>query len=248
MFEAYSNALNAAKAVNEDNAALPADVNNATEALEEQLNAIKAAIVDVRSHTLKVTEAGLATLYLDFPATIPTFAGEDAGAYIVTGVKAGNWLNLVKVEGVLPANTGIIVKANAGDYEFVGSLENPEGLTENLLKGTVEDKGIEGEAYVLGHAEETGEVVFAMAKMNGTSWLNKANKAYLLLRDIPNASGVSFYGFRFDNEEDGEEENTTAIENVETATVNVIYDLSGRRVNEITETGIYIVNGKKVIK
>ena len=34
-----------------------------------------------------------------------------------------------------------------------------------------------------------------------------------------------------------------AVENAE----NVIYDITGRRVNEITEAGIYIVNGKKVL-
>ena len=34
-----------------------------------------------------------------------------------------------------------------------------------------------------------------------------------------------------------------AVENAE----NVIYDITGRRVNEITKAGIYIVNGKKVL-
>ena len=46
------------------------------------------------------------------------------------------------------------------------------------------------------------------------------------------------------------DKNTTAIEDVEAeAEGSVIYDLTGRRVNEITKAGIYIVNGtKKVIK
>ena len=41
-----------------------------------------------------------------------------------------------------------------------------------------------------------------------------------------------------------------AVEEVETENVNetVIYDLAGRRVNAITDKGVYIVNGKKVIK
>ena len=244
LFEAYSNALNVAKAVNEDVAALPADVNNATDALTEQLNNINAAIESVRSHTLTVTNAGYATLFLDFSATIPTFTGEDAGAYIVTGVKAGNWLNLVKVEGVLPANTGIIIKADAGDYEFVASSGTPVNVDENLLKGTLTDTYIEGEAYVLGYAKGTEEVVFAKAEMNGTSWLNKANKAYLPISALPSASNISFYGLRYDDEDD---ENTTAIENVEIVNENVIYDLSGRRVETITAPGIYVVNGRKML-
>ena len=46
------------------------------------------------------------------------------------------------------------------------------------------------------------------------------------------------------------DKNTTAIEDVEAeAEGTVIYDLTGRRINEITKAGIYIVNGvKKVIK
>ena len=41
---------------------------------------------------------------------------------------------------------------------------------------------------------------------------------------------------------------TTAIEEVETeAAETVIYDLTGRRVNEITKAGVYVVNGKKIL-
>ena len=45
-----------------------------------------------------------------------------------------------------------------------------------------------------------------------------------------------------------EAENPTAIDAASAETEAVIYDLSGRRVKEITVKGIYIVNGKKVIK
>ena len=43
------------------------------------------------SHTLNVSAAGWATLYLDFNAEIPAFEGEDAGAYIVkaSGINNG---------------------------------------------------------------------------------------------------------------------------------------------------------------
>jgi hypothetical protein len=41
---------------------------------------------------------------------------------------------------------------------------------------------------------------------------------------------------------------TTAIDAVAADADAVIYDLSGRRVKEITVKGIYIVNGKKVIR
>ena len=45
-----------------------------------------------------------------------------------------------------------------------------------------------------------------------------------------------------------EEGNTTAIEAVDAEAENAeIYDITGRRVNEITKAGVYIVNGKKVL-
>ena len=45
----------------------------------------------------------------------------------------------------------------------------------------------------------------------------------------------------------GDEKTVTSIENIAVENAeNVIYDITGRRVNEITNAGIYIVNGKKV--
>jgi hypothetical protein len=46
----------------------------------------------------------------------------------------------------------------------------------------------------------------------------------------------------------GDENSVTNISNIAVENAeNVIYDITGRRVNEITEAGIYIVNGKKVL-
>ena len=240
LFEAYCNALNAAKTVYEDNTALPSAVQNAKEALEEQFSAIN-DVIEVRSYTLSVTNAGWATLYLGYNALIPDFtkAGDDAGAYIVTGVKDG-WLTMEKVVGVLPENTGIIVKANEDDYVFNYAAEATIDVQRNLLQGSVVDLKVEGAAYVLGYAEDTTEVVFGKAKMNGTYWLNKAYKAYLPVSALP--ASLQSNSLRFDF-------GTTAIEEVETenAEAEVIYDLTGRRVNQITKAGVYIIGGRKVL-
>ena len=209
----------------------------------EATNALTSALAAIYTpYTLNVTSAEWATLYLDFPATIPAFDGDDAGAYIVTGVKDGNWLNLVKVEGVLPANTGIIVKANEGDYTFNYAPVATANVEDNLLEGSVAATTVEGEAYVLGYAEDTKEVVFGKAKMNGTSWVNNANKAYLPVSALSAGSDAPYYSFRF---EDG----TTGISEVkgENGEVKAIFDLTGRRIEAITAPGIYIVGGKKVL-
>ena len=191
------------------------------------------------SHTLNVSAAGWATLYLDFNAEIPGFEGEDAGAYIVkaSGINDG-YITLEPVTGVLPANTGIVVKANEGSYTFSYAAEATADIEGNLLMGSVEDEVVTVPAYVL--AIDNGKVGFYTATTTGQAegkFLNNANKAYL-----PKTAGMSAasYSFRFPG--------TTAIENVEVEnTVKTIYDLTGRRVEAITAPGIYIVNGKKTL-
>ena len=204
-------------------------------------------VVIPNPHTLTVTDAGWATLYLDFPAEIPTFTGEEAGAYIVTGLKEDNWLNLVNVKDVLPANTdvlpantGILVKASKGNYTFNYAATATEKVDGNLLKGTVASELVEGAAYVLGYAEKTNELVFGKAKLTDGKFLNNANKAYLPATSVAGASLSASLRFDFGG--------TTAIEEVETENAEtVIYDLTGRRVNEITKAGVYVVNGRKVL-
>ena len=185
-------------------------------------------------YTLSVTNAGYATLFLDFNAAIPT----NVEAYIIKkdGINNG-YITLTQVTGVLPANTGVIVKANAGDYTFAYSADEAADVAGNLLEGSVTDKDVEGEAYVLGVVD--GAVGLYKAEAAGTSWKNNANKAYLPASAVPNKT-VAFYGFDWDG--------TTAIDNVEVENeVKAIYDLTGRRVEAITAPGIYIVNGKKVL-
>ena len=187
------------------------------------------------SYTLSVTDAGYATLFLDFAAAIPA----DVEAYTVTAVNNG-YVTLTQVTGVLPANTGVIVKAAEANYTFAYSTDEAADVTGNLLKGTVADKNIEGEAYVLGVVD--GEVGLYKAAMTGTSWKNNANKAYLPASAVANKS-AEFFGFDWDG--------TTGISEVkgENGEVKVIYDLTGRRVEEITAPGIYIVNGvKRVVR
>ena len=185
------------------------------------------------SYTLSVTDAGYATLFLDFNAAIP--AGVEA--YTVTKVNDG-YVTLAQVTGVLPANTGVIVKAAEANYTFAYSTDEAADVTGNLLKGTVADKNIEGEAYVLGVVE--GKVGLYKAAMTGTSWKNNANKAYLPMSAVANKS-AEFFGFDWDG--------TTGIDEMteQRAESKEIYDLTGRRVEEITAPGIYIVGGKKVL-
>ena len=223
--------------------AITGKINNATNSAFEQ-NIVEGGYVDFlfvvteevapKSYTLAVGETEWATLFLDFNAAIPT----NVEAYTVTAVNDG-YVTLTQVTGVLPAETGVIVNAAEGDYAFAYSADEAADVAGNLLKGSVADENIEGEAYVLGVVD--GEVGLYKAQASGTSWKNNANKAYLPMP--AGAEGIKSYSFRFG-------EGTTAIENVEVENeVKAIFDLTGRRVEEITAPGIYIVNGvKRVVR
>ena len=79
---------------------------------------------------------------------------------------------------------------------------------------------------------------FYAAKLTNGKFVNNAGKAYL---PKPAEASARFISFDFGTE--------TAIESIEGAEVEnaVVYDLSGRRVQK-AQKGLYIVNGKKVVK
>ena len=124
--------------------------------------------------------------------------------------------------------------------------EDAADVFANILKGTVKDEYIEGKAYVLGNKNGIG---FYQAELNKnatgndgtTHFKNNAYKSYLLATDIPATLSRSA-GFRFSFG------GTTAVEEVEIVNEKEeIYDLTGRKLSEITKPGIYIINGNKVI-
>ena len=199
--------------------------------------------VEGQAFTLNVTSAGYATLYLDYAVAIPS----DVEVYIVKGVR-GDLLKMTQVTDVLPANTGAIVRAQEGTYDFVESdEESTVDVTDNMLRGTIEDEYIVTDYrryYVL--AKIDGVVGMYLAKLTNGRFLNNANKAYLV-----------FDPTRFGGETDTENQlsnrlrfdfgGTTSIEKTtdNSQQTTVIYDLMGRRVENPTK-GIYIVGGKKM--
>ena len=183
------------------------------------------------SHTLSVT-SDWATLVLGFNATIPS----GVEVYSVSEISDKS-AKLEAVTGVVPANEAVLVKANNGNVNYTFGYTTTEGnIVDNKLEGTLFTKNVEKNAYVL--AKVGDNVGFYSAKLTGGVFQNNANKAYLPAEAVP--AGARFLSFDFGTE--------TAIESVESVENNaVVYDLAGRRVQG-AQKGIFIVNGKKVIK
>ena len=203
--------------------------------------------MDPPSFDLTVSNAGYATLYLDYAAQIP----EGVSVYTAKEVD-GDLLKMELVEGVLPANTGVVVKASAGTYTFTYSDTYAPEISDNLFKGSATyeyvDVASTQTAFVLSKVD--GEVGMYPAKLTDGHFLNNANKAYLLLttklgvsdEELDTSVGGAQLSLRFDFG------GTTGVDKVQTESGAdaVIYDLCGRKVNKATTPGFYIINNKKV--
>ena len=190
----------------------------------------------IEPYALTTTDTDFYGLYLPYQASVP----EGITAY--TGALSDDQatLTLSKVEGVIPANTAVLVKSNAvGEYTFnVSNEETADAIANNSLQGVTVETAVaelakEGKTVLtLGVAD--GIVAFRQPAA-GTI---KANKVYLLV-DAASSAKIRIV----EGETTGIEENYEfGIKNSDAAT----YDLSGRKVANPTK-GLYIKNGKKFI-
>ena len=172
------------------------------------------------------------------------FTHSNVKAYIVTGFVEGTATITKEQVYVVPANTGLLLNAEAGTYDIPVATEETDDVSENklhaVLGGNETVSAGEGNDvnYVL--SVKSGKVVFAW--IGSTPATVKAGQAYLTLEKGPkpgsgNAPWLSIEG----------DDETTGIQNIErTMNDNQYYTLDGRRVAQPTK-GLYIVNGKKVL-
>lgn len=204
-------------------------------------------------YDLNITEAGYSTYYANHAFVVPT--GVEIG--IVTNASTANatltidW-SAYKEGEIVPANTGVLLKGNEGTYSYIVDDSEAKTPAENLLKGSVAEATTEGENclfYKLSYDNNGENLGFYWAAENGAAFTNGAHKAYLAL---PTEIAKNTRGFGLEG--DG----TTGIDQIANgqALVNV-YTIDGILVRkQVLENqalnglkkGIYIVNGKKVIK
>ncbi len=203
-------------------------------------------IEEVKDYEISIGATGYATTYLPFDVTLP----DGLIAYAVTGT-SGNVATLVSKNSI-PAGQGALLKGTAGQNYLLTISTTPVDIwSGNLLNGTYTTQNIEPETgktcYVLA-ANASNEAGFYKAELNqegGNAFQNNATKAYLPLNTVSNPNPARVLTFNFD---DNAETGISAVEIEEAAPANAaIYDLSGRRVQS-AKSGLYIINGKKVIK
>lgn len=141
-------------------------------------------------------------------------------------------------DGIVPANTGVILRAEADTYNVPVTtssavIENNELVattTRTLVKKTDDDVNFN---YIL----QSGPV-FNMATAEGAYM--PAGRAYLSTTVNASASGARL-SVVF------EDDTTTGIKNLDVNLNNKVYDLQGRRVEKPVKGQLYIVNGKKTV-
>ena len=190
---------------------------------------------------ITISAAGYATYYNSAKAcTLP--AG--CKGYVFYKGKLQNMYNGLDP---VPANEPLVIKAVEDTHVLNFTTTGEKSLKskgKNDLEGTDEETALPADdnyyfyALSLNSAGELNSVGFYWMNETGAAFTNGAHKAYLKLAK---SNGAAVKGFAFNDLE-------TAIQNVEANTAcGTLYDLSGRKVNKV-QKGIYIINGKKVVK
>ena len=172
--------------------------------------------------------------YATFISPVALNLKDKIAAY--TGKIQNNALVLTPVEGVIPANTAVVLKAEEGvdrgadDNVYLQVTGDPRFSGSNDLVGQFETIPAVSNAYTLQNQNEG----LGFYPFNGTTLAGF--KAYLI-------NGASVSRFLLPNGE------VTGIDgiNADSDATQPIYDLSGRRVKN-AQKGLYIIGGKKVVR
>lgn len=150
----------------------------------------------------------------------------------------------------IPANTGVLLNSkNSGEVTYY-TVENKDVAAYNAELNNMLMPSVAGGEFTA----EPGKVYYKLAyndyKANtglgfywgandGGAFKVKAGTAYLA---VP-AGNTTAKGFAFNGEATGIEGVNANVENVKT-----IYNINGQRVASMAKPGLYIVNGKKVVR
>lgn len=205
---------------------------------------------------VKIGSTGYRTYYLQNENfVVPT----GCTAYVITGTTpSGNIANPDQANVVayaagkiIPKQTGFILKGavNSSIVYSADATGTEETIPTNFLVGTATEQEFSGTGYkyyVLANGDQ-GLGFYKQGSRNGASMKIGAHQAGLRLPESI-ARGAKSFIVDFDGAREATEAAgiSTVAPNAK-PNADVIYDLQGRRVVNPTH-GIYIINGKKVIK
>ena len=184
-------------------------------------------------HNSEADDAAFATTCAPFNFAI---VGDDVKAYAGKLSADGKELDMKEIEGNVPANQGVILKAAMGVSEVTVKVVNTADAIDNDLKGTNDEMTDLSQVYVFGRDKVTRHVGFYAAA--GDAPL-PANRAYL---NKPAQEAVNAVAMNFGN---GMVTNINTAISAQSADSAPIYDLSGRRVQRTVKGSLYIKGGRK---
>ncbi len=184
--------------------------------------------------------ASFATLALPFDFKVASSPTNDAKLYTGAYNASAGTLDMTAVEGVVPANVGVVIKSDSKAENIVltaNAKATETALTSNQLVGTTEE---------LAFSELTDKLVFGVTAQNhvgfytaGGSAALPANRAYLPTSVLGGGNAVAMnFG--------GDVTGINAVVKADKANA-AIYDLTGRRVTRTVKGGLYIQNGSKFV-
>lgn len=188
-------------------------------------------IIKQEAVTVSVSNAGYATYATNYNVEVPSDV--EVMTVTVNDDKTSITLHKVAAGTVIPANTGILVKATAGNHDFVVTSDKGGTLAHNDLKAATADKTSDGTTYFA--LTKIGDKVgFALVEYGVVI---PTGKAYL---EVTKSTGTPAKFFGLDGE-------ATGINSVKTAKADgAYYTLEGVKTTKPVK-GLYIHNGKKIV-
>ena len=183
------------------------------------------------TETATISDAGYATYATTNNVVVPNDENVKVMTVKVNDDNSTITLNKVDAGTVIPARTGILVKAPAGNCDFVVTSDEGTPLANNDLKAATADVTSDGEKF-FALTKQGEKVGFALVDKDVVI---PAGKAYL---EVPAGKAAKFFGL------DGE---VTGINSVKTAKADgAYYTLEGVKTTKPVK-GLYIHNGKKIV-
>lgn len=184
--------------------------------------------------------ASFATLALPFDFKVASSTTNDSKLYSGAYNASAGTLDMTAVEGVVPANVGVVIKSDSKAENIVltaNAKATENALTGNQLVGTTEE---------IAFSNLTDKLVFGVTAQNhvgfytaGGSAALPANRAYLPTSVLGGGNAVAMnFG--------GDVTGINAVVKADKANA-AIYDLTGRRVTRTVKGGLYIQNGSKFV-